>query len=215
MKQRAIFLDRDGTLNRDVPYAHRIEDLQLLDHVAAGLAWMAAMGFELVIVTNQAGIARGYFSEDDMHAFHRALCERLEAERIGIAAIYYCPFHPSEGIGPYRRASPLRKPRPGMILQAAAQHDLDLSASFTIGDNESDILAGQAAGCRTILVRSGADNVGKAELTARPDFVAADLLEAARFIEQTQPPATDVPAAGKYSYLAGQGHQGNRRGFVI
>jgi D-glycero-D-manno-heptose 1,7-bisphosphate phosphatase len=215
VKQRAIFLDRDGTLNRDVPYAHRIEDLQLLDNVTAGLARMAAMGFELVIVTNQSGIARGYYSEDDMHAFHHALCERLASERIGIAGIYYCPFHPSEGIGPYRRASPLRKPRPGMILQAAARHDLDLSASFTIGDNESDILAGQAAGCRTILVRDGNDAAPNAELQARPDFVAADLIEAARFIEQTRPPASEVPAAGKYSYLAGQGHQDQRRGFVI
>lgn len=215
MKQPAIFLDRDGTLVRDVPFAHRVEDLQLLDHAAAGLARMAAMGFQLVLVTNQSGIARGYFTEDDMHAFHRALCERLRSERIRIAAIYYCPFHPTAGIGPYRRASPLRKPRPGMILRAAAQHDLDLSASFAIGDKESDILVGQAAGCRTILVRSGTGGNSDAERQARPDFVAADLLEAAQFIERLHEPTTDISQTGKYSYLAPSALRRDSRGPVI
>lgn len=191
-KPRAIFLDRDGTLNRDVGYPHRIEDLQLLDHVSAGLERMQALGFELFITTNQSGIARGYFTEAAMHAFNRALLDRLARAGIVIRAIYFCPCHPTEGIGSYRCDSPLRKPMPGMILQAAAEHCLDLAASFAIGDKKSDIVAGQAAGCSTILLKTGASGTGEPELAAEPDFVAADMSEAARFIERADENKTPV-----------------------
>ncbi len=193
MKPPAVFLDRDGTLNRDVGFTHRVEDLQLLDQAVAGLQRMAALGFRLLITTNQAGIARRYFSEADMHAFNRALCQQLRAAGVVIDAIYYCPFHPTAGVDAYRCDSPQRKPRPGMILQAADENGLDLSASFAIGDKKSDILAGQAAGCRTILVQTGAAGQGEESLTARPDFVAANLLEAAEWIARAQESATELP----------------------
>ena len=180
---RAIFLDRDGTLIRDQGFVHRPEDLQLLDNVVAGLRRMSAAGFGLYITTNQSGIARGYFSEADMHAFNAALRERLRAEDVDIKAIYHCPFHPEGSVEFYRQDSPLRKPRPGMILQAAAEHHLDLPASVAIGDKKSDILAGQAAGCRTILVRTGARGAGEPDLQANPDFIAPDLLAAAEWLE--------------------------------
>jgi D-glycero-D-manno-heptose 1,7-bisphosphate phosphatase len=182
VKRRAVFLDRDGTLNRDVEFVHRVSDLQLLENVVPGLQRMRDLGYLLVITTNQSGIARGLFSETDMHAFNAALCERLQAAGIEIAAIYHCPDHPTAGVGRYLRESPLRKPAPGMILQAAAEHDLDLPGSFAIGDKKSDVLAGQAAGCRTILVTTGKAGGGEAELTAQPDFVAADLLAAAEYM---------------------------------
>ncbi len=185
MKSSAVFLDRDGTLNRDVGFTHRVEDLQLLDQAVAGLQRIAVLGFRLFITTNQSGIARGYFSEADMHAFNRALCKQLRAVGVVIEAIYYCPFHSTGSVEAYRCDSPLRKPRPGMILQAADEHSLDLSASFAIGDKKSDILAGQAAGCRTILVRSGAAGQSEMHVTALPDFVAGDLLEAAEWIART------------------------------
>ncbi len=192
MKSPAVFLDRDGTLNRDVGFTHRVEDLQLLDQAIAGLQRMAALGFRLFITTNQSGIARGYFSEVDMHAFNRALCQQLRAAGVVIEAIYYCPSHPTGSVEAYRFDSPLRKPRPGMILQAADEHSLDLSASFAIGDKKSDVLAGQAAGCRTILVRSGAAGQGEMHLSALPDFVAGDLLEAAEWIAQASKSATKL-----------------------
>jgi D-glycero-D-manno-heptose 1,7-bisphosphate phosphatase len=110
-----------------------------------------------------------------------ALRQRLRAEGVEIEAIYHCPFHPDGCVEKYRQDSPLRKPRPGMILQAAAEHGLDLPASFAIGDKKPDILAGQAAGCRTILVRTGA---AESDLQATPDFVASDLLAAAEWIEK-------------------------------
>ncbi len=187
MKHSAIFLDRDGTLNRDTGYVHRVEDLQLLDGVVAGLQQMKTLGFQLFITTNQSGIARGYFTEAEMHAFNRALIEILAAQGVTIAGIYFCPFHPTEGVGEYRRESPLRKPACGMIKQAAAEHELDLRRSFAIGDKKSDILAGQVAGCRTILVMTGAGGRGEADLEARPDFVAADLVAASQFIRESRP----------------------------
>jgi D-glycero-D-manno-heptose 1,7-bisphosphate phosphatase len=180
---RAIFLDRDGTLNRDLGFVHRPEDLELVDNAAAGLRRLAAAGFRLFITSNQSGIARGHFGEDQMHAFNAALCERLRAEGIEIEAIYFCPFLADASVERYRQDSPLRKPRPGMILQAAAEHGLDLASSFAIGDKKSDILAGHAAGCRAILVRTGKAGSGEDELQAQPDFVARDLLEAAEWIE--------------------------------
>jgi D-glycero-D-manno-heptose 1,7-bisphosphate phosphatase len=181
--KRAVFLDRDGTLNRDEGYVYKVEHLELLPNVVAGLRQLASLGYELIIATNQSGIARGYFTEAEMHAFNRALCDRLEREGVRIAAVYYCPFHPTAGIGPYRRESTFRKPQSGMLLMASAERGINLRASFAIGDKASDIAAGRGADCRTILL-SG--QLSQAELKqAAPDYVAHDLLDAARYIERT------------------------------
>jgi len=188
---RAIFLDRDGTLNEDLGYTHEVERLRLLPGVVPGLKQLAALGFRLVIVTNQSGIARGRFSLDDMRRFNDALCGRLAGEGIEIAAVYHSPYHPTEGVGPYRRDSECRKPRPGMLLAAARDLALDLPASFAIGDKISDVAAGRAAGCRTILVQTGRAGQGEPELTARPDAVARDLVHAAQLIAQW--PASPQP----------------------
>jgi D-glycero-D-manno-heptose 1,7-bisphosphate phosphatase len=192
VKRRAIFLDRDGTLNADVGFTHRVEDLRLLDGVVAGLGQLERLGYLLIITTNQSGIARGYFGEAQMRAFNAALVEQLRSHGITIAAIYFCPFHPTAGRGAYRRDSPLRKPNSGMILAAAADHQLDLAASFAIGDKTSDVVAGRAAGCRTILLRCRTDVFQQGNLSARPDFVAADLVEAARFIKRAAGGQTGV-----------------------
>lgn len=193
MRRRAIFLDRDGTLNVDAGFTHRVEDLRLVDGVVPGLGRLQDLGFALVITTNQSGIARGYFSEADALAFNAALVARLRSEGITIAAVFFCPFHPTAGLGRYRCDSPLRKPKPGMILVAAAELAIELSASFAIGDKESDVLAGQAAGCRTIRVRSGAGGQGEANLGARPDFLADDLPAAAACVERLVRTTGGVP----------------------
>jgi D-glycero-D-manno-heptose 1,7-bisphosphate phosphatase len=181
--QRGVILDRDGTLVVDTGFVHRVTDLRLLDGVVPGLRRLAALEFRLVIATNQSGVARGLFSEADMQAFNEALCRRLRAEGITIEAVYCSTVHPTEGIGKYRCDSPLRKPRPGMILQAAAEHDLDLAASYVVGDKKSDIVAGQAAGCRTVLLATGAGGRGEEELSAQADHLAADMQAAAEWIE--------------------------------
>ena len=192
MKRSAIFLDRDGTLNVDVGFTHRTDDLLLVENVCAGLRLLQQQGFGLFIVTNQSGIARGLFREADMQAFNDALRRMLADGGIEIADIYYCPYHPTAGVGRWRRDSPLRKPRPGMLLRAAEEHGLDLSGSYTIGDKKSDILAGRAAGCRTILVQTGRAGGGEPHLAAEPDYAAADLVQAAHYIEQATASATGI-----------------------
>jgi D-glycero-D-manno-heptose 1,7-bisphosphate phosphatase len=184
--KRAVFLDRDGTLNHDVGYTHKIEDLRLLDGVVEGLQLISEMGFSLIVTTNQAGIARGYFTEQQMHDFNRHLLEIFRFYSIIIDGIYFCPYHATAGIGSYKRESNWRKPQPGMILQAAKDRQIDLSRSYAIGDKKSDILAGQAAGCTSILVLTGLAGTDQVEATALPDYVASDLLEAAKIIKDTE-----------------------------
>jgi D-glycero-D-manno-heptose 1,7-bisphosphate phosphatase len=188
MLHPAVFLDRDGTLNDDFGYVCQVERLRLLPGVVEGLRQLAALGFRLVIVTNQSGIARGRFTEADMHRFNAALCDRLAAGGIEIAAVYHSPYHPTAGIGPYRRDSECRKPRPGMFLAAARDLPIDLPASYAIGDKLSDVAAGRAAGCRTILVETGQAGRGEPDLTVRPDAVARDLVHAAQLITQWPEP---------------------------
>ncbi|HTU26056.1 MAG TPA: HAD family hydrolase [Pirellulales bacterium] len=182
MLHRAIFLDRDGTLNEDRGYTHQVSALRLLPGVVPGLLQLARLGFRLVIVSNQSGVARGRFSEVDVRQFNTALCAQLAERGIEISGVYYSPFHPTAGVGTYRRDSECRKPRPGMLLTAARELALDLSGSFAIGDKVSDVAAGQAAGCRTILLETGQAGRGEPELSVRPDAVARDLVHAAELI---------------------------------
>lgn len=204
VKRPAIFLDRDGTLNVDTGYTHRPADLQLIDGVIPGLQKLQQLGYPLFILTNQSGVARGYFSEAQLQEFHAALVERLLQDGIQIAGIYYCPFHPTADNTVYRRDSPLRKPQPGMFLQAAAEHGLDLAASIAIGDKKSDVLAAQAAGCRTVLLGTGQAGGGEAELHAVPDWKAADLVAAAAWIAETYTTSTGIPRAVDCAYPAAQ-----------
>jgi D-glycero-D-manno-heptose 1,7-bisphosphate phosphatase len=190
---RAVFLDRDGTLTHDAGYTHRACDLRLLDNVVPALRLLMTLKFRLILVSNQSGIARGLFTEDDMRAFNQALVERLCTDRIVLDRIYFCPFHPEATVQRYRQESPLRKPNAGMLQLAAQEHGIDLAESFMIGDKKSDVLAGKRAGCRTILLQTGAAGEGEPEMTSEPDWIATDLLMAAQIIAQTCGAA--VPAA--------------------
>ena len=151
----AVFLDRDGTVNVEVNYLSRPEQLQLLPTVAETIAALNLQGIAVFIVTNQAGVARGYFPEQRLQAIHQRLQDLLAAQGAHVTGIYYCPHHPSAGLGQYRTVCQCRKPLPGMLQQAAAEHRIDCSRSFMIGDRESDLQAGAAAGCTTALVRTG------------------------------------------------------------
>src|SRR5688500_3115772 len=142
----AVFLERDGTLIEDTGYIRDPLAVRLFPDVAEGLATLRAHGFKTVIVTNQSGIGRGYFTEADYRAVHGRLVELLAPGAID--AVYFCAEHPDT-------ASERRKPGPGMLLEAAADLSLDLSRSWMIGDRVGDIEAGRRAGCRTILLRTG------------------------------------------------------------
>jgi D-glycero-D-manno-heptose 1,7-bisphosphate phosphatase len=151
----AVFLDRDGTVNVEVHYLSQPEQLQLLPTVSETIAMLNACDIPVVVVTNQAGIARGYFPEVRLQDIHRSLQEMLGHQNARLDGIYYCPHHPSAGLGAYRTVCECRKPLPGMLTRAAADLGLDLSRSLMIGDRESDLQAGASAGCQTALVRTG------------------------------------------------------------
>ncbi|MDR3499389.1 MAG: HAD family hydrolase [Parvibaculum sp.] len=149
--RRCLFLDRDGVINVDIDYLHRIEDCRFIDGIFETVAGFVARGFLPVIVTNQAGIGRGYYGEEDFARLMSWMRGEFARRGITIAAVYHCPDHPTEGIGSYRRENAWRKPGPGMFLQAAADLALDLARSWCIGDKPTDIEAGRAAGVGTLV----------------------------------------------------------------
>ena len=143
----AVFLDRDGVLNRDIGYPHREQDLELIPGAAEAVRLLNRHGFFTVIVTNQSGVARGMFGLEQMNAFNALLVRRLQTAGAVIGAVYACPYHSSAIEDRWRHPDhPDRKPNPGMILKAAADHGLDLKRSFMIGDKPSDMEAAQRAG---------------------------------------------------------------------
>jgi D-glycero-D-manno-heptose 1,7-bisphosphate phosphatase len=178
----ALLLDRDGVINVDTGYLHRIADCRFVDGIFELVGDFAARGFAIVIVTNQAGIGRGYYGEAEFATLMGWMRGEFQLHGITITAVYHCPDHPTEGIGIYRRDNPWRKPGPGMFLQAAADHALDLGRSWCIGDKTSDIEAGLAAGVGTlVLLDPAAPAVGRAgEAWIVPDLAAARGLLLAR-----------------------------------
>ena len=180
----AVFLDRDGTINREVNYLSDPGQLELLPGAVEGLCGPRTAGFRLVVVTNQAGVARGYFDEGAVHRIHRRLQDLLRERGAGVDAFYYCPHH-VDGLGEYRKACPNRKPGTGMFERAAAEWGLDFSKSFVVGDNVTDLLPGQRLGCRTILVRTGYGQslLDKGALEGMTvDHIADNLHDAANWI---------------------------------
>ena len=181
LSRRAVFLDRDGTLNVEVNYLHRTEDLVLVPGAAAAVRSLSQAGFLVIVVTNQAGIARGYYDETALHRLHAEIQRRLAAQGARIDAFYFCPHHPE-----FDGVCECRKPAPGMLKQAAQDHAIDLPGSWLIGDTSGDIGAGNAVGCRTILVRSGYGAQTEAALGSgvapQPETIVDDLSAAVDYI---------------------------------
>jgi D-glycero-D-manno-heptose 1,7-bisphosphate phosphatase len=150
--RRALFLDRDGVINEDTGYVHRPDQFVFRDGVFDLCRAAEAEGFALVVVTNQAGIGRGYYTEADFHALTEWMLERFAAEGVRFTDVEFCPDHPVHGIGLYRRENPRRKPGPGMILDACRAHGLDPAVSIMLGDRATDMQAALAAGVGTRLL---------------------------------------------------------------
>lgn len=155
--RRALFLDRDGVINVDHGYVHRPDQFEFVDGIFDLVRNACRRGYHVFIVTNQAGIGRGYYTEQDFHALMEWVCGEFRANGGQIDKVYFCPYHPEHGIGTYKRETSFRKPGPGMILAAAEEFGLDLAASVLIGDKESDIEAGVAAGvgCNVLFCPDG------------------------------------------------------------
>jgi D-glycero-D-manno-heptose 1,7-bisphosphate phosphatase len=183
---RAVFLDRDGTVNEEVGYLSDLKQLRLIPGAGPAIKRLNEAGLKVVVVTNQSGIARGYFSESFVRETHELLKRLLGEQGARIDGIYYCPHHPKAGVSPYTTVCDCRKPGTGMIDQAAQDLAIDVKASFVVGDKWSDVELGRRAGARAILVTSGfaADDPGNVRpgLLNDPDFIARSISEAVEWI---------------------------------
>lgn len=180
--KRAVFIDRDGTISEEVGYINHTSRFRLFPYSAEAINRLHENGFLAILVTNQAGVARGYFSEQMVQAVHQKLTAELAGGEAALDAIYYCAHHPSVGEPPYRLDCDCRKPKPGLLLRAARDFDIDLSNSWMVGDRYSDLELAANAGVKSALVLSG---YGRGEWehqrsgwTIQPDLVAENLLAA-------------------------------------
>lgn len=154
---RALFLDRDGVINEETGYLIHPEDVRFVPGLFPLLRSAQELGYQLVVVTNQSGIARGLYTEADFHSLMDWMRTQLAREQITLNAVYYCPFHPEHGLGPFRREHTDRKPGPGMLLRAAHDLNLNLAQSLLVGDRCSDIAAANAAGLRQAFLLQGTE----------------------------------------------------------
>jgi D-glycero-D-manno-heptose 1,7-bisphosphate phosphatase len=186
MKRRAVFMDRDGTISEEIGYVNHPTRYRVFPYSAEAVRLLNENGWLAVLVTNQAGVARGYFTEDIIGAVHGVLTDALSNQAAHLDAIYYCAHHPSVGEPPYRLDCNCRKPKPGLIQRAAADLDIELAGSWMIGDRYSDIELARNAGVHAAFVLSGYGRgeweYQRAVWKHEPDLVAEDLLEAVRKI---------------------------------
>ena len=180
---QAVFLDRDGVITQEPPhYTHKLSQLKLISKSADAIRLLNENGFVVIVASNQSGIAHGYYREEDAILFNQAMKENLAKEGAYIDAIYYCPHHPEAKIERYRVDCNCRKPKPGMLTRAEKELNIDLKQSYIVGDKLSDVEAGERAGCKTIMVRTGH---GAEELKSNQiecNYVADDLHDAVEHI---------------------------------
>jgi D-glycero-D-manno-heptose 1,7-bisphosphate phosphatase len=195
MSSKAIFLDRDDTIIEDPGYINSPDQVRLLPGAAQALLQLKQMGYKLIVVSNQSGIARGIITEESLAEIHTRLKELLAADGAYLDQIYYCPYHPEGVIEKYRKESDLRKPNPGMLLTAAEEMGIDLSQSWMVGNAYHDTTAGKRVGCRTILLNLPPGAVKTPKPTdPSPDFKAVNLKEAANIIKRySQAPPQPMP----------------------
>lgn len=183
-RRPALFLDRDGVINVDHAYVCKPEHFEFVDGIFDLCRAAGQLGYLIFVVTNQAGIGRGYYTEQDFLELTGWMCETFKARGAAIDKVYFCPSHPEYGIGQYKVDSPFRKPGPGMLLQAAEEFGVDLAGSVLVGDKETDIQAGIAAGvgCNLLYAPSGPD----AAIETKASAVVGKLADVSRFLRQTR-----------------------------
>lgn len=180
-RQPAVFLDRDGTLNKEVNYLHKIENFEWVPGAPAAVKRLNGLDLPVLVVTNQSGVARGYFEEEDVEQLHAFMEEELAKIGATIDDFYYCPYHPNGDVEEYRALSHCRKPNPGMFEEAIQEWSVDPARSFVVGDKNSDLIPGNELGMTTLLVRTGHDIT---ESDAVHDYVVDDIGAAVDLIER-------------------------------
>lgn len=169
IRKPAVFLDRDGVLTKEKSYICTIREMEIFPYASESIQQIKNKGYYTIIVTNQSGIARGLFTEDDLQKMHLYL-----QQKTGIDAVYYCPHHPEGKIRKYRKICHCRKPETGMIEQACSDYSIDMDKSFMVGDRAGDIITGQRMGLKTILLESGY-GLERLEADVKPDYILKDL----------------------------------------
>ena len=196
LSKPAVFLDKDGTLIEDVPYNVNPAKIRLCPCVLAGLQLLHAAQYQLIVISTQAGVDHGYFSEADLLPVKQRLKELFEAVNVPLNGFYYCPHHPQGIISAYTQICNCRKPRPGLLLKAAQIHDIDLTQSWFIGDILNDIEAGRSAGCRTVLIDNGNETEWQLSLQRLPHHVVINFHVAANVIVTTDQKIRNNPRQG-------------------
>jgi D,D-heptose 1,7-bisphosphate phosphatase len=182
MKLKAVFLDKDGTIIPDVPYNVDVSKISLSESVVEGLQLLQSGAYLLVVVSNQSGVAYGYFNTQEVENVRSALAEKCAGLGIYLDGFYYCPHHPEGTVGPYTKECDCRKPQPGLLLKASSDMNIDLSSSWMIGDILNDVEAGNRAGCQTILINNGNETEWQTGAMRKPKYKAKDFADAARYI---------------------------------
>ena len=180
--KKAVFLDKDGTLVEDVPYNCDLNLIRLIPGVKQGLRRLDAAGYDLIVVSNQSGVAHGAFSPEALSCVEMKLQSLLADEHVRLDGFYYCPHHPEGRIPAYATTCECRKPSPGLLLEAASDRAIDLTASWMVGDILHDVEAGRRAGCRTILIENGHETEWLLSADRCPHYLAPDLNVAADII---------------------------------
>lgn len=178
----AVFLDKDGTLVDDVPYNVDVQRMSLVAGAGTALRALAGAGYRLIVISNQSGVARGYFAEDALQPVEDRLRTMLADEGVTLAGFYYCPHLPDGIVPAYARNCSCRKPQPGLIRAAAAAHGLDLTRSWVVGDILDDVEAGRRAGCTTVLIDNGNETEWALSDERVPHYVVASIVEASAAI---------------------------------
>lgn len=180
--KKVIFLDRDGTINIEKSYLHKWEDFEFEKNAIEGLKKLKNLGYEFIVVTNQSGIGRGYYTEEDLISLNNQMVKKLKEYDIEILECFYCPHHPEKGIEKYKVQCNCRKPNPGMLLEGIKKYNVDINNSYMIGDKKGDLEAGKKAGLKSILVLTG---YGKNTVKDIQDnyLIANDLLDVANLLK--------------------------------
>ena len=186
MMERAVFLDRDGVIAEEIGYLRDASELRLIPDSSRAVHLLNKTGMKVILITNQSGVARGYFAEGVISQIHQAMEKQLSAAKAFIDAIYYCPHHPEGVIEEYAIQCDCRKPGSGMLTQAAQDHGIDLKHSYLVGDKLSDVECAQRTGVSGILVLTGYGKDERKKITdgssVKPIYIAKDLYEAAQWI---------------------------------